>query len=400
MMPMSARIAKINTWGVAVATAVAASAQVSAPVAAAPNGPRAVALVTSLDAGNLNVPTIELYRAVTDVVVVRTDDWRTSRPGEVKARLSAPGALGGLGAIPAFERSALLASRRALALSKSQTTRKRQPSQVIAPVQAMLDTLALDGAIIVDCEPNGTASVRGCGLYYYDRAMGRLLAATTKDFKIGIADASRWAPTLVQSLSQGLTAHAVAAERARLDQVLAKTAETEEPSDVALELKLVGLSQAEPTRHITALPGLSLGVARQAHGYATGIELGVAKAAESADGQSLRLLERSAGLVFDAQSKALDSMYWTLGLGVSYVITEADVAGAARAADDGRLATRSIRLRLGPGFLWEFAKGLQVGAGLDYARLVPLESDSSGVYEDKGFSRNVLGFGVRLRTIL
>ena len=111
---------------------------VGAPAAlATPADPLRVAVVVGLQPGAINIPTIELYRAVTDNVAL-SSAWKTAgRSRDLKPLLKAPAELAGLGSIPAFDRTVLLAAQ---AGAKAGRAGKRK-SRVVAPVQAMLDAL-------------------------------------------------------------------------------------------------------------------------------------------------------------------------------------------------------------------------------------------------------------------
>lgn len=353
------------------------------PAFAGPADPLKVAVVVSLDPEAINVPTLELFRAVNDSAQMMPG-FSPGVASDVRQKLlSGSPNLASLGTIPAFDR------------------KQFKKKKVIRPVQKMLDTLALDGAVIVHCAPAGTAQVRGCGLYYYDRSLGRVLAATSKNFRVGVADASRWAPNLLSNLSQGLTAYETSLERDRLKQVLADSNVDEDTAKFAAELRLQGQSVAEPSRQVTALPGAALRIGRSDKGYSSGLELGYGKASAEGEAAQVSLTEKLAGLFFSVESRALDSMLWDLGLGVNYAVLTADrTALTENDGKDGRLEARLIKLRFSPGVLWEVSKGLQFGAGFSFDRMVPFSEAKDGSYQYGHFAKNAAGFGIRLRTVL
>jgi hypothetical protein len=354
----------------------------SLPAWAGPSDPLKVAVIVSLDPKAINIPTLELFRAVSDNARV-APSFIPGSSAEVRQKLATKSELSSLGTIPAFDR------------------KEFRKKKVIKPVQKMLDTLALDGAVIVHCLPAGTATVKNCGLYYYDRALGRVLAGTKKDFRVGIADASRWAPSLLSSLSQGLTAYESSLERARLKQVIAESNEIEDTAKFSAELKLQGQSVAEPTRQVTALPGAALRLGRSDKGYTSGLEIGYAKAGAEGSDAKVDLTEKLAGLFFSVESRALESMYWDLGLGVGYAVLTAERQSLVDdEREDGRLEARMVKLRLAPGVLWEVSQGLSFGLGFSYDRMVPFAETKEGRYQDGSFAKNALGFGIRLRTVL
>jgi hypothetical protein len=366
----------------------------SAQAFAGPADPLKVAVIVSLDPQAINVPTVELFRAVQDGAQVSPGFIPGAATQEVREKLAAPGALATLGTIPAFDRKDFLKAN-------GNKPSKKSKRRVIRPVQKMLDTLALDGAVIVDCAPAGTAAVKNCGLYYYDRSLGRVLAATSKEFRVGVADASRWAPSLLSNLSQGLTAYESQLERDRLKQVIAESNVAEDSSKFTAELKLQGQSLAEPSRQVTALPGAALRLGRQDKGYSTGLELGYAKATAEGEDAKASLTEKLAGLFFSVESRALESMIWDLGLGVNYAILTAERESLAELDEEnGHLEARLIKLRFAPGVLWEVSKGLQFGAAFNFDRLVPFAESKEGAYQNDKFAKNSLGFGLLLRTVL
>ncbi len=354
----------------------------AAPALAGPSDPLKVAVVVSLDAAAINVPTLELFREVSDGAQ-KASGFVPGLSSDVRQKLTMSPGLQALGTIPAFDR------------------KQFRKKKIIKPVQKMLDTLALDGAVIVHCVPMGTAAVKNCGLYYYDRSLGRILAATKKDFRVGIADASRWAPSLLSNLSQGLTAYETSLERAKLNQVIAESNDAEESAKFAAEVRFQGQSVAEPSRQVKALPGAALRLGQSHKGYSTGLELGYGKA--SAEGSDARVLvtEKLAGLFFSVESRALETMMWDLGLGVNYAVLTAERRSLAELdSEDGDMEARMIKLRFSPGVLWEVSKGLQFGAGFSFDRMVPLAETKDGSYQNGHFAQNALGFGIRLRTVL
>ncbi len=370
---------------------LAAAAAPQLARAAAGGATPKVAVVVSLEPDSVNVPTVELYRAVVDAVG-QSSAFHAGGSREVKDRIRAPAKLKSLGSIPAFERAAFLAAKPDAKKSK----RKKKRGGVIPPLQVMLDTLALDGAIIVDCAPKGEAAVNACGLYYYDRALGRVLAASSKGFKVEISDASLWAPGLVSGLSQGLDAHANGAERERLNQVLAEKGDDEAAMNMGVELRLSGKNLGEPRGQVTSIPGAALLVGPQGNGYASGLELGMAQAGAGSRLGEVSVTQRAAGLFFATQSRALDALLWDLDLGVGYAVTQATIAGDR----NGKLTARGVKLRVSPGVLWEVNHALQFGASVSYERLESFAGASSGLYAGDAFAKNVLGFGIRLRTVL
>lgn len=352
------------------------------PAWASPSDPLKVAVIVSLDPAAINIPTVELFRAVSDSAQIGTG-FVPGVPSDIRQKLASAPGLASLGTIPAFDR------------------KQFRKKKVIRPVQKMLDTLALDGAVIVHCAPAGTAAVKNCGLYYYDRSLGRILAATKKDFRVGVADASRWAPSLVANLSQGLTAYESSLERNRLKQVIAESNDGEESAKFAAELKLQGQNLSEPSHQVTALPGAGLRLGRSDKGYSSGLELGYSKASAEGEAAKVDLTEKLAGIFFAVESKALESMLWDLSLGVNYAVLSAERDSLVDDdTENGRLEARLIKLRFSPGVLWEVSKGLQFGAGFSFDRMVPFAEAKEGSYQDGHFANNALGFGIRLRTVL
>ncbi len=349
-----------------------------------------VAVVASVDPGQISVPTVELYHAVNSAVR-ESKSWRPSSARDVKLKIKAPQALTNLASIPAVARGSFVKAKNVKKGSKGEAK-----ARVIAPVQAMLDTMALDGAIIVDCAPNPqlAGNVDACGLYYYDRAAGRIIAATQKSFRVAINDATSWATSLVGNLDQGMVAHASRSERDKLDRVLAESPNSDAPSQLGIELDLVGYSVSEPLSKIQSLPGAALIVGPQAKGYAAGLELGIAEATMDDALGTVSFRERSLGLQFAVQSRALEMLLWDFGLGLHV----ADIK--AQAENRGKLDQRAVKLRVEPGVLWEMNKSLQFGASVSYDRVVPVSGSSQGAYDGKSLARNVFGFGIRLRSVL
>lgn len=368
----------------------------SVTASATPQRPLKISVVAGVEPHQINIPTIEFYRAVLEGVE-GSSSWLVSPRAEVKRQLNSPAILGSLTGIPVIARKEVRLAR--IQLKHRSKGHGKQPHQIIAPVQAMLDTLALDGAILVDCRPQGTTAVRACGLYYYDRALGRILATAEKSFAVGISDASRWGPRLVQSLDHGLQAYVNQRERSRLDQVLAATQKSaDERSEQTIELRLSGLGLADPKRQVTSLPGVALLLGHQRKGYIAGLALGYARSDAANRDAVVRLEDRVGGLFFSVQSRALESIIWEMEMGVGYSLTTARSKAYLDADASGGLETRSVRLRLGPSMMWEYSTALLCGFGLTYDRFVPMASHTSGLYRDQSLSTQAFGLGIHVRT--
>jgi hypothetical protein len=354
-----------------------------------------VAVVVGLAPDAISVPTVELFRAVSDAAM-SAGAWRIYDGADVKANLGAPPPLKALGTLPAFDRRTFVSPE------ATRGTAAESQDGLVRPVQVMLDTLALDGALIVDCRPepagglDSTAVVTGCGLYFYDRARARTLAAATKSFRTGVADASLWAPELLASLVHGLQTVATNAERERVRTVLAEHEREHEPSALAFEARLDATNLADPLRQVGSLPTAGFVAGTRAGGFFGGLGIATGRSIARSPTGATTVATRSADLYLSAESPALEALIWDLGLGIGY---DANVA-TTTLAGGGRIERRAAVLTIAPGLLWQVNRMFEWGAALRFGRDVPLTETAAGSYVGYAFGTNVVGAGMRLRAIL
>jgi hypothetical protein len=363
-----------------------------------------VAVVLSQSLKDVSVPTVELYRSVVDVVESGRY-WGAASRREVSNQMPKTGLLNQFAAVPVFDRELLLkAHPPARSLRPGYKSKQKVRNHYIVPVQTMLDTLALKGAVIVDCVPYGKKGVSGCGLYYYDRSEGKIVASSRKYFRTGIKDATRWSYGLVASLAEGMQASVVAKDKSRLNAILQKSEDDERKSQHPLvEFKGFGKTLTGPVGSLGSLPGLALQLGGQEDTYSYGLEGGYAQAMAQDTDRDYLVSEKYLAFIVSAQARSLESLVWDLGLGIGYSVRHVGVElQSAVLADEmlsGFLRTKSVFLQVAPGLMWEVSKTLSFGTQLQATRYVPTVSESNGDLEGSSFNRSSLGLAFRVKGI-
>jgi len=323
-----------------------------------------VAVVLSHPEGSAHVASVEFYAAVVDAISAE-QQWSVHPNRDVTRVLRPIGKGPVIGSIPTVSRDIVARAHPGInswkgTTSTSRAKKSRESKRLIGPLQEALDTLALPGAIIVDCAPRGDTKVRGCGLYFYDRGTGRIVAAARKNFRTGIASAARWAPTLVAGLKDGIAAEEQREEREKLGAIIARPEERESATSLAVGVggsgEQAGVRGAAQAPATLAMGNLYVGMQRKGTGL--GLELSLGSARAGSGDQSTRIEQRSAALVATVGVDALDSVTWELGL----------AAGAAHrtveSGDGSELSATQPFMSLRPGILWAVGKGWQIGANL------------------------------------
>jgi len=308
----------------------------------------AVVVFLSVPGTRINVTTLEFYRAANDEIA-QTKAWSLVGGGELGRSASVKG-LSFVGKVPVLTASPSL-----------RATRRR----VIPQVQETLDTLAIQGAIIVDCQTitgstQETARVRGCGLYYYDRAEGRIVAATRKSFRVGVNSASLWAFSMVQGLKGGLEAHKAKIDRERLSSIESKSDDAEKPARPYLVLGMVGESLQLRGGERANLAGGVAGFGASFSGRSLGLEYAQTSFQGRHGTQQDRYNSRSLEVVLGASADAMDIVTW--GLDLTAGMTERRY----EKAEEEVLWARQPVIGLRPGVFWKVRQGWLMGATVSY----------------------------------
>lgn len=347
-----------------------------------------IAVVVGLVPDNISPPTVELYRRVAARLGER-GTWTLANDADVHANLPMDHRLRELGSIAAVDRRHII---------KAIGPKGTRPTSMIRPLQSMIDTLALDGAVLVDCRERDGGKLSRCGIYYYDRAAGRIVAASAKEFRVPIADATRWAPVLVDQLIAGIEGHRTAKAHAAMEAMVRSNDGDEPQSRFMMELGLGGVGLRHTTAATGSLPLVSFAVGTLGETFSAAIygELGAASGKSGSVTEEIE--ERGVGLTFGARSRALETIYWDLGMSAGMVQRKATREGPTEQL--GFQDARAFRLRLSPGLLWEFGESVQVGPSLHWVRDISLKSTTEGVYAQERLSTSAIGIGLRLRTVL
>ena|GEM_PF-2900514 len=334
-------------WPVLLATMAGLYAPVVSGVTSPPAAD-AVVVFLSVPGTRINVTTLEFYRAANDEIA-QTKAWSLVGGGELGRSASVKG-LSFVGKVPVLTASPSL-----------RATRRR----VIPQVQETLDTLAIQGAIIVDCQTitgstQETARVRGCGLYYYDRAEGRIVAATRKSFRVGVNSASLWAFSMVQGLKGGLEAHKAKIDRERLSSIESKSDDAEKPARPYLVLGMVGESLQLRGGERANLAGGVAGFGASFSGRSLGLEYAQTSFQGRHGTQQDRYNSRSLEVVLGASADAMDIVTW--GLDLTAGMTERRY----EKAEEEVLWARQPVIGLRPGVFWKVRQGWLMGATVSY----------------------------------
>lgn len=294
-----------------------------------------------------------------------------------------------LGPIPSIPRSELLAAMPGLVEGK------RTLAVVIPSLQRALDTLAVDGAIVVDCEPVGQSVVKSCGLYYYDRSEGRVVASARKEFKVGISDADRWAPALVSTLKRGMENNKSEREKAKFNALLERKIEgPSSPYGLSVGFDAVGENLKTPDNHIANQVSFGLTVLVRGDSAGFGLEGGTGTGSSRAGSETYTASARKLGLVVNVRAKALDDLLWEtdVAAGVvtrSYESTAGDL-----------VATREAYLAVRPGMGFRIAKGWSMGLALQMTRYFMGSSESRGDYAATSLNPSAVGALFRIKADL
>lgn len=361
------------------------------------------ALVMSHPEGQARVATVELYRKIEDAVRL-SGKYNLVDSRIVQRIIAKRGGSKDFGPIPVIRQSSFhKAHPEAASISAKSDNRKKNTS--IEALQAALDTEALKGALIVDCLDAPHGRVRSCGLYYYDRVRGHVTASNRKHFRVGIEDANKWAESLVLGLSQGMRLSTERREKAQLQEVLSRSMDEENPSSSLVETRGIGQSVSVPGGSISSVPGVGLTLGMLRDSYTVGISAEVLKADLHQNEDVDHFDERSAGLAFGVQARALDSLFWDLGFEAAYALRSiihydsldggADGDSSAD-SNESRLKSSSVRLSVAPGMMWKMSDTFSFGSNIRASRYMPLSTVGEGSYADGKFNSNSVGMSIRV----
>jgi len=355
----------------------------------------AVAVVMASDTSTLNVPTVGFYQSVNKAFKL-TKHWQLAPQSELQRYLPHPKGKQALLSLPSLNRDELIKAHPPAKLAHDGKTGGKAPKNRLMPsLQVMLDTLALQGAVVVDCVPQTSRRVSSCGLFYYDRAQGKVVASARKHFRVGISDATRWSEQLVDSLTAGIKSVKASAAQSQIERLLAKDGEDVDEGKLFVALGIQGGSIASPADNIRFLPEGSLALGRQTDAMTLGLEVGYGNASSSDAGVATNLTSRRAGLTLGLSTKALDNMLWELdwGIGASERRLEERTDGTV----DNTLVYREAYLSVRPGMLFEVGGGWQLGAQFGATRFLGGSRRGEGDYAAATLSPTSFNIAFKIR---
>ncbi len=345
---------------------------------------KTVALVLGTNPEDINVPSVELFRKVKNYLDL-SDYWVMNPSWSTKK------AIGKLenadfpyfGSIPFFDRREL----------QNSLKNGNKGSGIIAPVQVMLDTLALEGAILVDCEPIGDDTVKACGLYFYDRASRKIVAAAEKEFVAGVKDASNWAGTLTSSLAEGMNHIRDKREKLAVNSILEHTKDDrEKPMQWLMELQLHGGKINDFSYVSGTVPSGEMIIGRTGENFGFGLGAFFTQNKETADLAEPMFKEVSGQFIFNSKANAGESLTWDFHLGAGYAKRSLTLVGG------DALETEDLKLSVGPGLLWNMSDNAAFGLVGKYDRYMELENRNRLSNPNLSMFEDDFRIGFRLQT--
>lgn len=356
-----------------------------------------VVLIYSASSKTLSLPTLAFYKSVVGQFAA-SSNWQIVPFGEVDRYLPKSKAQLALSSVPSISRGEFL---KAHPMASGGSKRQSRKKNGLAPsLQELLDTLAIQGAVVVDCVPSGKDRVRACGLYYYDRAAGRVVAAMRKDFRVGITDATRWSDVMVAGLHSGLVAARDSKSKAQLEVILDKAEESDIKRRTAAHFEVKGESIFRHAGSSGVAPSIGLGLAQMTDGRGFGLELAISEqtATTGVDNQS-RWLGRRAGIFMTSEVQALESLHWTLDIGLGLSDRRFSLAeSTGLVGQNGLITQREAYLTARPGLLWNLgSEALRMGFVGDFTRFVGGKNESEGVLTGQALPVWSRGLSFRLK---
>ncbi|MBI2522370.1 MAG: hypothetical protein HYV97_18260 [Bdellovibrio sp.] len=336
---------------------------------------KTVAVVLAQSPDTVNIPSIELYRQIKESVD-KSDLWIVAPTWTVKHNLKGQDEeekLPDLGAIPSFDRGELVKAHPQAQTRLPEEAVPPSENPVIKSVQIILDTLAIEGALIVDCLPQGAQVVLGCGLYYYDRTRGKVVASSRKYFRAGVTDATNWSEHLIEALDKGIKHTKEVKTQAKLEQVLTYTDEMESPMQKAMGMEIWG-KRFLATNLNKTLPGAGLSLLHENENYSFGLG---AIFGQYRDQQFL-IQEVGMEIKFAPRTFAAHSLIWELPIGLSLI--QSDTKAKASAVDEVDSTGRELNIvgEIGPALLWRVQNKYAFGLGVSYQHNLNVKNQSNG----------------------
>jgi len=355
----------------------------ASPFAYALEGKRnRVALVVALEKSKISMTSIELYQHA-EKAIASFQDWDLIPSNEFQPQL--PKSFANLGSISVIPNEDLNHSLKGIGLFKKKS---------ISGLQAALDSMVADAAVIARCEEASDKRAKQCKLFYYDRTEQKVVAVAGKKFTTPVSTVSAWGISLATNLKHGLQEKKVESDKERIRRLLQDKEETPKRKT------LVGLGAYnqtinDPGRTFKSIPGVYGLIGVQGETYGSGILAGVARTATSDSGAQAKLMERFAGLQLSARTKALDSIYWELAFGLIYnirTISRFDFETEEESVQNDK----SLKFQFKPGLFWAVHENAQIGMMVSYTKDTATASQRSGYF--KSLAIDTSGFGLELGT--
>jgi len=341
-----------------------------------------IALILSMDPNTLNTASVDFFQTTRNSILA-TKTWRLSEDNDVLSHLPSNALLKN---IPVLPRHTLLNS---YPINQSKDARKMIPN-----IQKTLDTLAISGAVLVDCTPDGKSSVSACRLFYYDRTTAKITASSQKDFVVPIDDATRWSPILIDRLQQGISEESHRREQNRISKFMQKPARTE-TSNGQLQVGIGIYAEYHKLSHssLSTLSGIELTPAWYDDGHSIGLELSYGTEQGDHQGTSEKATKKSLGLSFTTSSKALDILVWELGISGGFSTR------SLTQDSDEVLVQKQPFIAIRPGLLFSVKESILIGVDFRSQHYFGGNKQRFGSNFDGSFSGSTLGFGFNLKLL-
>ncbi len=336
---------------------------------------KTVAVILAQAPDTVNIPSIELYRQIKESVD-KSDLWIVAPIWTVKNNLKGQDEeekLPDLGAIPTFDRRELIKAHPQAQTRLPEEAAPASENPVIKSVQIVLDTLAIEGALIVDCLPEGAQVVLGCGLYYYDRTRGKIVASSRKYFRAGVTDSTNWSEHLIVALDKGIKHTKEIKTQAKLEQVLTYTDEMESPMQKAMGMEIWGKRFLASDLNKT-LPGTTLSLLHENENYSFGFGVSFGQYRD----QQLLAQEVGMEIKFAPRAFAARTLIWELPIGISFI--QRDTKAKSFMVDEGDSTRSELNAmgEIGPALLWRVQNKYTFGLGVSYQHNLNIKTETNG----------------------
>ncbi len=347
-----------------------------------------IAVVYAYD-GRAVQPSINFYRAVF-TAVSQSPTWDVIPINKI--RKSSPASEAKLGGIPIVDREEF---RKALPKKiRKSPTGAIKPGSSVQDLQRLLDNLAAPAAIVVDCLASSPTTIKACGIYYYDRVSGRVVASSVKSFIAGVNDPTVWASPMLLTLDEGLASSRRAKNQAIIEELVARN----EDDDDSEKQGLIGVSGRSSKAALKSgwsqsLVGFSLQLGFMAK--EKGVLLEGSQLKWKGTGKVSAASKTTYGINMFFRAKALESLIWIGELGAGREINTLD---GVQSGDSMTVTGMYVTVRPSVGI--ELSETFTLDLGLHFDWFFEASASRTGsIFTDENYRSSRIP-GVALRGLL